>query len=614
MGSINLLTQRKTGTVQMMVDAREYYKKTAAGTQTIITRLNRHAGIASWLRVAVFAFTVAGIALSWQENALAWGIAAIGITIFLITAKYHDSLLRQRAVQEVKKTFAERRLRVLDGDLSQQPKGERHIDPSHPFTYDLDVFGRCSLYSMLDSTATPMGAGMLAHWLCNPLHTAESISTRQQAVRELAGMTELRTALYTAGAALDGDVEGGKRPMPDLEQIPSFRLPLWQRIAAYTAAPVWLAVLILSIRDVLPGIAVMWITIINLIIAGTANSRVMKLHEWMTSSVSSLTARVNLFRHIENANFSSPLLTGLCESLESNGIPASRLIGEMASYLKSLDQRLNAAGFMIFNGTILWDLVIINKIDRWIGQHGSSLTRWQSVIGELDALSALATFSFENPDYVFADTDPNGTTIMKAEGLGHPLIRRDRRVDNPLPPMNGHKFMIITGANMAGKSTYLRTVGINYLLAMIGAPVSAKSMTFTPMHLFTGLRTTDSLADGESYFFAELRRLQAVVKKASQGHRLLILLDEILRGTNSADKQRGSLALVRKLVTLPVAGILATHDLALGALAEEYPDNVSAYCFEAEISGDNLTFDYRIRPGIARNLNAYFLMERMGIV
>ena len=203
---------------------------------------------------------------------------------------------------------------------------------------------------------------------------------------------------------------------------------------------------------------------------------------------------------------------------------------------------------------------------------------------------------------------------MEAAEMGHPLIGKSSRVNNPLPPMTPHSFIIITGANMAGKSTYLRTIGINYLLAMTGAPVAAKAMTFSPTMLFTGLRTNDSLADGESYFFAELKRLQSVVESASTGQRMFILLDEILRGTNSADKQRGSLGLIKKLIKLPVSGLLATHDLALGVLAEEYPQNISSYCFEANIEGDNLTFDYKLRKGTAHNLNAYFLMQHMGII
>lgn len=596
------------------MDAKDYYRQITDESTARISHISQRSRVISWCRVAIFALTIAGIAVAWHDNLVAWSIAVTGTALFLTAAKHHDSLLRKRATQEARKTIAERRMRVLDGDLSRQPQGARFIDQLHRFTYDIDVFGRCSLYSMLDSTATPMGADTLARWLSNQLTDTDEIIARQEAIKELSTMNELRTSFHASGVTLNVDADGDSRPMPDFSRIPSFDIPLWQKITATVAAPIFLTVLILAISGVIPTTYVIWLMAAYLIIAGTASKRTGRLHEWMQKSVSALTARDNLFSSIENADFRSPLLSRLSQSLNSEEIPASKLIRQMASHLKQLDQRLNAAGFMLFNGTVLWDLAVTMRINRWMKRNAGSLARWQSILGEIDALCALATFSFENPKYVFPEIDTESTTIMKASELGHPLIHRDKRVDNPLPEMGQHSFIIVTGANMAGKSTYLRTVGINYLLATIGAPVAAKSMTFTPVKLFTGLRATDSLADGESYFFAELKRLQSVVEEASQGRPMFILLDEILRGTNSADKQRGSLALVRKLVTLPVAGILATHDLALGALADEYPENVSAYCFEAEISGDNLTFDYRLHSGIAHNLNAYFLMERMGIV
>ena len=596
------------------MDAKNYYRQIADESTAKISHINHKSRIVSWCRVVIFALTITGIAFTWHNSVMAWSIAVIGAVLFLTAAKYHDNLLRKRAIQEVRKAIAESRLRVLDGDLSRQPQGNRFIDQLHPFTYDIDVFGRCSLYSMLDSTATPMGTDMLAQWLSNPLSDADEIIARQQAIKELSAMNELRTSFHATGIALDGDTDGDLLPMSDFSHIPSFELPLWQKITATVAAPIFLTVLILAVSGIIPATSVIWLMVAYLIIAGTASKRTGRLHEWLQKSVNMLTARANLFRSIENADFQSPLLSDLSQSLKSGEIPASKLIRQMASHLKQLDQRLNAAGFMLFNGTVLWDLAVNMRINRWMKRNAGSLARWQSILGQIDALCALATFSFENPQYVFPEIDHSGNTIIRASELGHPLIHRGKRIDNPLPEMGQHSFIIITGANMAGKSTYLRTVGINYLLATIGAPVAARSMTFTPVKLFTGLRATDSLADGESYFFAELRRLQSVVNEASQGQPMLILLDEILRGTNSADKQRGSLALVRKLVTLPVAGILATHDLALGALADEFPDNVSAYCFEAEINGDNLTFDYRLHSGIAHNLNAYFLMEHMGIV
>ncbi len=585
---------------------KEYYSYLSSSAKDKISQLTRKAAIVSWSRVIIFIAAIAGAyALS------SWATAAGGLIIFFILVRYHDRLLRAKARQETLLQFAEARLRVGGGDLSGQPSGERHIDSMHHFSYDLDIFGENSLFSMLDSTATPIGADTLANWLKNPLLDSEQITLRQQAVAELSKLNSLRSEFHASGKTIEKESQA---KAPDFANIPSFRLPAALTALAYIAAPLFAAVLTLSILGIIAASSVVWIIILYLAIAALTSKRIGILHQWLCATVEALTARKELFMQIEKAEFSSALMNSLKGSLSCNGTDASQIISRLARLLKSLDQRYNAAGFILFNGTALWDIIVIDRVSRWMKKYSGKLPEWQKTLGEIDALSALGTFAFENPDYAYPNIDNDGKIILQAEEMGHPLILRTKRVDNPFNAMRQHSFAIVTGANMAGKSTYLRTVGINYLLAMAGAPVAASRMVFTPSVLFTGLRANDSLANGESYFFAELKRLQAVVKEAEQGYPMFILLDEILRGTNSADKQRGSLALVRRLINLPVAGILATHDLALGALAGEFPENITAYCFEAEINGDKLSFDYKLRKGVANNLNAYFLMEKMGIV
>lgn len=593
------------------MDAKLFYEQLLHDANDRIAGLGSRVTKISWLRIALFAATLCGVYLTWGATADCWIVVGVGVILFVAAAKYHDRLLRLRAVEESKRRLAESRIAVIEGDLSCQPLGEKHIDQMHRFSYDLDLFGRCSLFSMLDSTATPAGADRLASWLKEPLLDADAIEQRQRAIDELSTMASLRIDFHAAGKTIGSDREVGDT---DFKKRPSFKLPVLLTVASYIAGPLFVTAVLLAATDFIPGLWVMWLMIGYLTLAGCYSKHIGKLHSWLNSTVENLTAREALFRQIENAPFKSALTAGLQNEFQHNGEKASHLIKRLSRQLKSLDQRYNAAGFLIFNGTMLWDFRVIGNINRWLNRHGDCLDRWYRALGEIDALCALATYAFENPEYVYPCIDREGKTIMKAADLGHPLIGKSRRVCNPLPEMPQKSFIIITGANMAGKSTYLRTIGINYLLALIGAPVAATAMTFSPTKLFTGLRANDSLADGESYFFAELKRLQAVVKEASNGEPMFILLDEILRGTNSADKQRGSLALVKRLITLPVAGALATHDLVLGALAEQYPDNVSSYCFEAEIKGDSLTFDYTLHKGIAHNLNAYFLMEKMGIV
>ncbi len=589
--------------------AKTYYENIETESQAIINRYTIIATRVSWLRVIIFVTVIGFLYTMWHNTMTCWITATIGAVAFVAAARYHDMILRRRENHETRRNFAQARLRVLNGDLSQQPQGEQHINQMHNFSYDLDLFGENSLYSLLDSTSTPMGADYLAEWLKSPLKSPDHIIARQKAIAELAAMNNLRTSIHASGKIV------GKIPVNSIsDEIPSFSVPTILKAMAYASTPLFVTAVILAVYDIIPSMWIVWLILSYLAIAGSMSKRINHLHAWLCLTVESLTSRITLFKQIENANFSSPLLSKLKKDLQHNDVNASILIKRLARHLKSLDQRYNAVGYILFNGTMLWDILTIAAIDRWMKRYSRCLASWQKAIGEIDALCSIATFSYENPEYVFPEIYKANEIIMQAYALGHPLIHKSKRINNPAPEMKEHSFIIITGANMAGKSTYLRTIAVNYLLAMTGAPVAATSMTFTPANLFTSLRANDSLANGESYFFAELKRLQSVINEAAKGQPMFILLDEILRGTNSADKQRGSLAIVKRLITLPVAGILATHDLVLGTLAQEFPDNISNYCFEAEITGDSLSFDYKLQSGVAKNLNAFYLMKNMGII
>ena len=292
--------------------------------------------------------------------------------------------------------------------------------------------------------------------------------------------------------------------------------------------------------------------------------------------------------------------------------PASTAIAQLSKEMNALNQRNNILAYIVLNGFLFWEVRQVMRIEQWKERHAASLPTWLDAIGEMDALCSLATFAYNHPDYTWPVPTEQPFTFC-ADRMGHPLIHRDRCVRNGIRMEKRPYFIIITGANMAGKSTYLRTVGVNYLLASIGAPVCADRMTFYPAHMVTSLRTTDSLNDNESYFFAELKRLKEIIDRLNTGEELFIILDEILKGTNSVDKQKGSLSLIKQFIHLQANGIIATHDLQLGSLADLYPDNIRNYRFEATIANNELTFSYHMQEGVAQNMNACFLMKKMGI-
>jgi DNA mismatch repair ATPase MutS len=315
---------------------------------------------------------------------------------------------------------------------------------------------------------------------------------------------------------------------------------------------------------------------------------------------------------LEKEKFSSPEMTQLRSTLDGrHGLPSGST-RKLSAILNAFDARNNLIVGYLLNFFILWDFIQVRRLERWQARHRDQLPKWLDALAHADALCSLANFRFNNPDSVFPEVK-EGDYLINAEDLGHPLIPSENRTNNPIILLCRRHFTIVSGANMAGKSTYLRTVGVNMVLAMAGSAVIAGKMTFAPVSLVTSIRTRDSLQKNESYFYAELKRLKVIMERLEQGERLLILLDEILKGTNSRDKQSGSFALLEKLLRFDACGLVATHDLALGELEKTYPGNISNKSFEVVIENDALVFDYKLKDGIARQMNATYLMRKMGI-
>ena len=326
-----------------------------------------------------------------------------------------------------------------------------------------------------------------------------------------------------------------------------------------------------------------------------------------------LSTYVHLIELADKQSMESPLLIVLKKEFESHGKKAPEVLGMLAKELDRLDLRNNLILYALLEGSMFWQLRQMLRIERWKEEYGAHLLQWLGALGQLDALSALATFAFNHEEYTYPIITDH-PFVFHAKDMGHPLMPQEQCVTNDVEIPQRPYFLIITGANMAGKSTYLRTIGCNYLLACIGTPVCCSSLEIYPAHLMTSLRTSDSLANNESYFFAELKRLQQILERLKKGEEMFIILDEILKGTNSMDKQKGSLALIKQLLRLKTNGIIATHDLLLGDLKQHFPKEISNYCFEADIQNDELTFSYKLREGVAQNMNACFLMQKMGIV
>ena len=566
------------------------------------------------LRLVVFVGAVAGIYLLRDAGAWAWGsVALAGIAVFLGLARVHDRWFRRKEFVDCRERVIRRELALLEYRFEGIDGGDEFIDPTHDYSFDLDLFGSKSFFAYLNRSATAVGRKALACTMLSPDLTADTIRRRQAAIEELSSRTDLRIDFQSWGAC-SGESPADSRLLEQLAALPRFGTGRLVHRLILAIPVLYLVLVVLWLAGAIAGSVIVWPFIALRAVAGVLAKRVTRVEGQLRGALASLSHYARLFEMVEQNRFESEWLGQLQRVCVDGHGSVSQRVARLRRLLGNLDQRCNFVGFTVLNGFLLWDLRQLNALNRWLDENREQLPRWLDVLAQFDALCSLATFRYNHPHYVFPRIVLDRRPVMQAEALGHPLIPRDRCVCNDVAPMNEGSFQVITGANMAGKSTYLRTIGINYLLGCMGAPVCARSMTFTPLPLFTGLRASDSLADNESYFFAELKRLQQIVVRLRAGEKLFVILDEILRGTNSVDKQTGSLALVRQLVEAGAAGIIATHDLVLGQLAEKLPGQISNYRFEATIEGDELTFTYRLQPGIARNMNACFLMKKMGII
>lgn len=591
-----------------------YYNHLLEITQQALVRIRKKIYSIGTLRLCWVILTLTVLYFLWGYNTgIIIGVIIIGIACFLGMMRIHDRFFARKSFLEAKISICKKELQLKRYDFEGIDTGKEYIDLTHDFSNDLDIFGKKSLFAYLNRSASIIGQQKLVEWITHPLTDPDKIRNRQQAVEELSLLTELRID-FLANGITSRESKTDAQIISELSNDSPIYVSKWLHIILSFIPWIFGILILMWIFGVGTGNYILFLFLTCFCYATILSGRVSRTQNKLNEGLKSLNTYAGLIEQLEKSEFSSSLLQNIRTDLHTEGIPVSSRIKQLGKYLRNLDQRYNAIGFAILNGFFLWDFKQLAAIEKWIRNNGKFLPGWIETISRFDALCSLATFRFNHPEYIFPVLNDNDNPVMKATELGHPLIEPERCVCNPVEMLQRPSFLVITGANMAGKSTYLRTIGINHLLACIGAPVCAKEMQLSPCKLFTSLRTTDSLSDQESYFFAELKRLKQIIDRLESREKLFIILDEILKGTNSTDKQKGSLALVQKLVKLNAAGVIATHDLLLGSLAEKWPDTIENFRFEADINDNELSFSYKLQPGVAQNMNACFLMEKMGII
>ncbi len=585
----------------------EFYQQRAKQFQEEESRVEKTIRFYSIGRLVVSLITIALVYLDFTQPAFFYPTPLLSILFFFLVQRQ----LKQEKERELLLHLVnlnQWETAVIDYNFENFPDGERFVDPHHPFSHDLDVFGKGSLFQYINRCATKLGEQKLATDLTDLKLNKESILQRQEAIRELGSLIDFRQQCWAIGKQINDE---------------GFNLnPLWSWL--HEPALFFGKKAFLILRWILPlitclsalGILVnpifqsifLFLFIVQLIIAGVYNKPITHLQNKLSVYKVILENYSRIFQLLGEQSFASSIM----KAHHQIATDAAENVKKFSSLVNALESRMNLIARVFGNGLFLYDFHCVSNLEAWREQHAGSLPSWISSLAEWDSLLSFATLHYNQPTYAFAEI--NERLALSGKEIGHPLIHSQERINNNFDLGNPAGVMLITGANMAGKSTFLRTIGINYLLASNGSPVCATQWSSPLAVLRSGMRTSDSLQEHQSYFYAELNRLQSIIENLREGKPMIILLDEILKGTNSTDKQTGSRELIKQLIKQKALVLLATHDIALGDMEQLYPDRIVNTCFEGKIENEQLTFDYKLNRGLAQKANATFLMRKMGII
>jgi hypothetical protein len=603
---------------------REVYEKHLAGRRAEIQRReqrHRRMGYAQ-LAVAAVAAVLVWLSLSGGEFSILWVL--VPAAAFVVLLVIHDGLLKILERRRRSACYFERALARLDGNWpgSGEP-GDRLLDPAHPYAADLDLFGKGGLFELLSTARTRIGEDTLADWLLHPAKP-DVVRERQQAVDELRGRVDLREELAVLAEEARRGVDPAKLAewgeAPAELQRAGFRLRVWiftiVGIAGFVA--LWTHLLWLASLVRLTDAADALVRDAFLVAVIGTGWFLYRHHERMSRIVSQLDEAAHelgmlseVLVRLEREHFRAPLLARLRASIESEGEPPSRKLGRLRRLTELLDSRDNVV-VRVMEPFILWTPHLALRVEDWRAHSGTAVRRWLEAAGQMEALCSLASHAFEHP----ADPFPEFTTEapwIKAEGIGHPLLPEDKVVRNDVQIGGALRLLVVSGSNMSGKSTLLRTLGVNAVLAQAGATVRARRLRISPLSIGASIRVSDSLQGGVSRFYAEILRLRQILDLAGGSLPVLFLIDEFLHGTNSHDRRIGAAALARGLVQRGAVGLITTHDLALAEVAWELGERACNVHFEDHIEAGHIGFDYVMRPGVVRKSNAIELMRQVGL-
>ncbi len=599
-----------------MQELNEFYQGREAAFSEEAKVLRSRYGQFSFVRLAVF---IVGLAIAIYLGSIAWYWAA-GFFFAFVAAFYqfmlwHQSILRLAQHNEELARINGLEIRALAHDYQVFDNGAKFLEMEHPYALDLDLFGDYSLFQYINRTSTEIGRARLANYLNQPAET-ETVAKRQVAIQELTGDVEWRQNFQAYGRETEDDPAHLQALFSWLNDPPFVTPNKGLKVAMYLA-PVWFVAALVLWIFYWPWQYVILMLLPPFIILQRTVARVNDTHRRTGHAEAMLSHYAKLIQQIEQGNFTASFLQELQSAFVQEQGKASQSIKRLSYLISQLNVRFNAFAFILNIGG-LWDLHWVYALEKWKASQKELLPKWFSSLSEFETLTSFANLSYNHPHWSYPDVQAEKQ--LEAIGIAHPLIERDKVVSNDISmPIQGH-IKLITGSNMAGKSTFLRTLGINLVLGLSGSPVCAKQLRLPQLQVYSSMRTQDALHESTSSFYAELKRLKVIieaVEAAARGEKqerpIFFLLDEILKGTNSVDRHTGAKALIRQLIDFKGGGLIATHDLELGALEAQAEGAIENLRIEVEIQDGKLHFDYKLKKGVSESFNATLLMQQMGI-
>jgi ABC-type lipoprotein export system ATPase subunit len=594
------------------MERNNYYHTRIEVLKAEAKKLQQKKAAFGWLRFGSIVAIIIAFYVLWSLNVWYAIVASILLLAIFIRLLYAD-LKNKAAIAHINNLIDinNDELKFLDGNYYDFPAGTEHIPADHLYANDLDIFGKASLFQYINRSTSKMGSSQFADYLKFPAST-NLILQRQIAVKELSKKIEWIQDLQAKGKEKQVTFSTKDRLenwIGEPTVFSQFKPWKWLR---YMLPAIIISIVALYIFDEVSSGVFYFSLLLFAAIAYQINKYVSPIHEQLSKIAEELETLSSSISHIETTAFESALLKELQSAFLHQNKKVSYDITLLRKLLDKLDLRYNLVISAPLNILLLWNLQQVLDLEKWKSAQRKKIHIWFDTLGHIEALNSFGVLCFNEPGWAFPAI-ADGHFLIEGKEVGHPLISKTKLVNNDIEIKHDGEIMLVTGSNMAGKSTYLRSVGVNVILAMAGAPVCAKNFKVSHVQVISSMRITDNLAESTSTFYAELKKLKTIIEKVNAREKVFILLDEILRGTNSLDRHTGSVALVKQLIKHHAAAIIATHDLELTKLKDEYPGNIVNYHFDVQVSNDELYFDYRLKPGVCNSLNASILMKKIGI-